>query len=126
MKLEDFNFKDKEFKYYFLNYFCNPFSLSVKEQRLFGKIQSDNFTNNDLVEFYLILDKFDYDYYVLKALFDYKMKKISDYRLAKFVKIVKSITGLIINERMSYSRLLGDSVTYSEFYKLVDIFLDEI
>jgi hypothetical protein len=62
---------------------------------------------------------------LIKTLFNYKMKKISDERINNFKEIVKSKTGVSILFK-SYNAIKHAIKNDEVFNELVNIFLDEI
>lgn len=133
-----FDLRDKGFREYF-------FKSSHNAEWLNSIMDKEEINNKDLIRFYLEYSKLCDNYPLLitsfnRILFNYKMLRISDERVDKFHEIIKSKTGISVEE--AFYLITGESssplaryVYYNfkvmikndeVFQELVDIFLDQI
>lgn len=123
-----FDFRDKEFKKYIMNNLPLHFILfpDHKKKSFLKILAKDNITDGDLLRVYFIFN--DSTSIVDKLLFNYKMRKISEERVFRFLDIVKKKFGVVITRRMTYNDLLFEPTvtTLCILDELVDVFLDEV
>jgi hypothetical protein len=122
---EFFNFRDKEFREYFITF---AYSSTLDQDLSF--LNKDEITNNDLIRFYLEYSEEIkcYSYRFYSTLFNYKMMKIGEDRLFKFFEIVKEKTNFTITSKLTYDSFcyrIRIEADYDGVGELIDMFLDE-
>lgn len=122
---EFFDFRNKEFREYFLNHTIPRIHDELKDLSLFNK---EEINDNDLIQFYFAYSNSTSEIAEVeftRAIFNYKMNRISKDRLNKFYEITRSRTGRSLALRYKYYEF-AIIVRSDEFNELVDIFLDVI
>lgn len=113
-------------------------AFSFEKNKIFSIIEKNEITNNDLLKFYFQLNKFiikNNDVKIIdEILFDYKIQRLSVKELDKFIKIIDEETSLVkenisvINNLCYYSLISYFAFwgEFSQFFKIVERFLDEV
>lgn len=132
MKLENFNFRDEEFRNYFN--FHLPYDFKACNEELLSRISSGEFTDEDLVKLFLKLS-FCNSYFfnlfdVERILFNYKISVISEERIDNFRKVCEEMHNIKLCE-INYVDIkdyffMWECDGVNKFNKLMDIFLDQI
>lgn len=129
MNKEFFNLRSLEFRQYIIK---NYHYLGLTQKQMLGLLSwlldKESASDGDLIRLYLILVNVNLSRLDM-LLFDYKMGIISDDRVDKFLGIVMDEAGFYVDKgkwgKINYHNL-NFWVPAEKFYKLVDIFLDEI
>lgn len=131
-----FDLRDLEFREYFYKNLFVCYTFGDKKKKVFSILDGE-VSDGDLMKFYFEFSKFEDEYIstlhnrVAEILFNYKMYHLDDLGVIKFADIIEKRVGFrIISAKISYDNLHGVVTSYcstkSSFYKMVDIFLDEV